>query len=192
MPPNKACYNKKAAQVTQGETTMYELKDNEKATPIIAYTEDTVIHGKIVTRDIVPVPILLRMEGAPNYIHLLNAEIIRPDNPTKALKFTELLAPSEELIAYHVAPNIPVDLDYEENIPNRHMVDLKVTMGSFVANCQARISTKTELTTFLEVSHSSWLSLYNGYITNTYLEAMKVSTPMFLVRPEKVAFGIIE
>jgi len=171
---------------------MYTLKENEKATPIIAYTEDTVIYGKIVTRNIVPVPILLRMEGAPNYIHLINAQIIRPDDPSKALKFSELLAPSQELIAYHVAPGVPVELDYEESEPNRRMVNLKVTMGSFAANCQLRISTKTELTTSLEVSHTSWLSLYNGFITNTYLEAMKVSTPMFLVRPEKVAFGIIE
>ena len=170
---------------------MYEVAANEKMTPVMVYTEDTLIHGQIVTRDIVRVHILLRTEGAPNYLHLLNAQIIRPDNAAKTVKSDALFVPIGEVIGFHVAPNVEIDLDYEESEGNRRMLPVKVTMGSFLLDGAIRISTQTELKTSLEVSRITWLSLYNISISNTYLAQMKVQAEMILVRPEKVSFGLM-
>ena len=171
---------------------MYELAENEKTTPVMIYTEDTLIHGQIVTREIVRVHILPRTEGAPNYIHLLNAQIIRPDNAAKTLKFDELFTPLSEVIGFHVAPNVELDLDYEESEENRRLMPLKVAMGSFLLNSKIRISTQTALKTSLEVTRTTWLSLYDASISNTYLAQMNVQAKMILVRPQKVSFGLVE
>jgi len=169
---------------------MYELQANEKTTPVVVYTEDTLIHGEIVTRDIVRVNILMRTEGAPNYLHLLNAQIIHPDNATKIVKFAELFVPATEVIGFHVAPGTEIELDYDANEENRRMQPIKASMGSFFVESKVRISTHTDLGTTLDVSRTAWLSLYEAQITNTYLPQMNVSAEMILVRPKKVAFGL--
>ena len=170
---------------------MYELKANEKATPVVVYTEDTLIHGEIVTRDIVRVNILMRTEGAPNYLHLLNAQIIHPDNATKIVKFAELFVPATEVIGFHIAPGTEVELDYDKHEENRRMQAVKVVMGSFFIDSKIRISTHTDLGTTLDVSRTAWLSLYEAQITNTYLVQMNVPAEMILIRPEKISFGLI-
>ena len=170
---------------------MYELKANEKATPVVVYTENTLIHGEIVTRDIVRVNILMRTEGAPNYLHLLNAQIIYPDNATKIVKFAELFVPATEAIGYHVAPGTEIELDYDKSEENRKMQPVKAAMGSFFIDSKIRISTHTDLSTTLDVSRTAWLSLYEAEITNTYLSQMKVEAKMILIRPEKILFGLV-
>ena len=171
---------------------MHELAANEKTTPVMIYTENTLIHGQVVTREIVRVHILPRTEGAPNYVHLLNAQIIRPDNAAKTLKFDELFTPLSEVIGFHVAPNIEFELDYEESEENRRLVPVKVAMGSFLLDSKIRISTQTALNTSLAVTRSAWLSLYEVNISNTYLAQMNMQAKMILVRPQKVSFGLVE
>ena len=171
---------------------MYELKSNEKSTDVIIYTADSLIYGQVVTRDIVPVHILLRTEGAPTYLHLLNAKIIRPANASKITKLPELFFPVAEAVGFHVAPNVEASVDYDEGEENRRMFPVKVIMGIFFLDSKIRISTKTELDTTLEVSRATWLSLYDVRVSCSYLAQMNVFSSMILVRPEKTAFGLTE
>ena len=170
---------------------MYELKTNEKATPVMIYTESTLIHGKIVTKDFVRVNIFLRTEGAPNYLHLLDAHIIRLGSTVKTMKFDEIYVPIGEIVGFHVAPGIEIELDYEENEANRRMVDMKALLGSCEMSCKIRISTQSDLVNFLETTRSKWLSLYEASNTNPYLPQMKTQAPMLLVRPERTSFGSV-
>jgi hypothetical protein len=56
-----------------------------------------------------------------------------------------------------------------------------------------RISTHTDLETSLEVARVSWLSLYEAAITNPHLPQMPLlNTPMVLVNPAHIAFGVAE
>ncbi len=167
---------------------MYELKPNEKTTPVMLYTENTLIHGKVVTRDIVRVNIFLRTEGAPKYLHLLDGQIIRPGNTVKSINFDQIHVPTDEIIGFHVAPGIEIELDYEESEANRRMVAMKVVLGSSLLICKIRISTQSDLENFLETSRSKWLSLYEASISNPYLPQMSAQVPMLLVRPERASF----
>jgi hypothetical protein len=171
---------------------MYELKPNEVKTPVMLYTESSLIHGLVITRDIVRVPIFPRTESVPRYMHLINAQQIHPGDTVKTMKFDELFVPTTEVVGFHVAPNIEVELDYEESEANRHLVPVRALLGSFMLESKIRISMQTELDNSLEVTTTSWLSLYDGSITNPYLPQMNVKVPMLMVRPEKVAFGLIE
>ena len=169
---------------------MYELKPDEKLTAVMAYTENALFHGQIVTREIVRVNILLRTEGAPGYLHLLNAQLIRPGSTPKTIKFDEFFVPTKEVIGFHVAPGEDSNLDYDETEVNRRMSAVKVVMGSFLVDSKIRISTQTDFSTSLEVSRTDWLSLYEASISNLYLSQMSVQTAMLLVRPEAVSFGV--
>lgn len=170
---------------------MYTLKDNEKKTSVMAYTEDALIYGEAVSTKIVRVNIWMRTDSAPKYVHLLNVQIVRPGNSVKTMKFDEMFMPTSELVAFHVAPGIEIDLDYEEGESNRMMQPVKVILGSFVVESVVRISTQTELGNSLEVGRTNWLSLYEAQISNPYLPQMNVPVEMLLVRPEKVGFGLM-
>lgn len=171
---------------------MYELKPDEKTTPVMAYTEEALFHGQIVTRDIVRVNILLRTEGAPNYLHLLNAQIIRPGSTPNTMKVDEIFVPTKKVMGFHVAPDVEITMDYDEGEANRMMTEVKVVLGSFLVESKIRISTQTDFSTSLEVSRTDWLSLYEASITNLYMSQMSIQIPMLMVRPERVSFGVIE
>lgn len=174
---------------------MYTLKNNEKQTPVVIYTSNALIHGEVVTTEIVRVNIWLRTDNAPNYAHLLNAQIISLAGTTgvKTLKFDDIYVPTNEIIAYHVAPGVEIDLDYMENEVNRRMVPVQaISPELFTLKAEMRISTQTEMGVTLEVGKTRWLSLYNISISNPHLPTMVIQTPMMLIRPEKFSFGIIE
>jgi len=169
---------------------VYELKENEKTTPVVVYAENMLVYGKIVTKEIVRVSILLRTDSAPNYLHLVNTQIIQTDSKGKRMSFDEIFFPTKLAIGFHVAPNEEVNLDYDAKEVNRRMAPVRAIMNSFLIDGKLRISSQTEMSASLEVLRTAWLSLYDATITNTYLPAMKIETPMLLVRPEKIAFGL--
>ena len=168
---------------------MYELKSNEVKTPVMLYTDNELIHGQVITRDIVRVSIFPRTESVPRYLHLMNAQRIHPGDTVKTMKFDDLFVPEAEVVGFHVAPNIEVELDYDEGEENRRMVPVRALLGSFVIESKIRISTQTAFDNSLEVTRINWLSLYEASITNPYLPQMNVKVPMLLVRPEKITFG---
>jgi len=55
---------------------MYTLASDEKTTLVLAYTHNMLVRGEAVTKDNVRVAVWLRTDGAPNYIHLLNAQVL--------------------------------------------------------------------------------------------------------------------
>lgn len=169
---------------------MYTLKDNEKLTPVMFYTEDALIHGKVVTTKIVRINIWLRSDSAPKYAHILDAQVISLTGNGKSMKFDEIFVPVEQTIAYHAAPSVEIELDYMENEPNRHMVPIKAVSKSFLTlSGENRISTQTEFGTTLEVGRTSWLSLYNVAISTPNMPQMRLEVPMLLMRPEAFIFA---
>jgi hypothetical protein len=171
---------------------MYTLQENEKTTPVVAYTENSFIYGDLVTTKVVRVNIWLRTDSAPKYLHLLHAQVSRMSGSVKTLKFEEIFFPVNDLIGFHLAPGVESPLDYEEGEANRRMLPVQALVGAFTIRASARISTQTEFKTALEVSRSSWFSLYDATISSPYLPQMKMQVPMLIVRPEHAAFSLME
>jgi hypothetical protein len=172
---------------------MYILRPDEKTTPVMLYTEESVVRGEVVTKDVVHrINIWLRTDGVPKYMHLLNAQVVLfGGGPGRTLSYPEVYFPSAELIAFHTLPPTDEPLDYDPAEANRMMSAVDMIVGTFIMKGKIRISTHTEVGTSLEVARVSWMSLYDATITNPYLLQMPpLSVPLVLVNPAHVAFGI--
>ena len=172
---------------------MYILRPDEKTTPVMLYTQESVVRGDVVIKDSVHrVNIWLRTDGAPKYMHILKPQVlVFGGSPVKSLSYSEIYFPTTQLIAFHTLPPTDEPLDYEPSEANRMMEPVDVIVGTFVMKCQIRISTQTEVGVSLEVARISWMSLYDVSITNPYLPQMPpIQTPMVLVNPNYVAYGL--
>jgi hypothetical protein len=172
---------------------MYTLRPDEKTTPVMLYTKDAVIQGKVVTKEIIHrVNIWLRTDGVPKYMHLLDTHVVVLNGgASKTLSYPEIFFPTGELIAFHLLPPSEEPLDYDPGEANRMMVDLDVLVGTFVMKGKIRISTQTETGVSLEMARVSWMSLYDVVVTNPHLPQMPpLRSPMALVSPSHVAFGL--
>lgn len=172
---------------------MYTPAADEKTTPVMLYTPDTLVIGEVVTKtNVLRVNIWLRTDGAPKYMHVLKPQVlVFGGSPVKALTYSETYFPTSELIGFHTLPPIDEALDYDPNEMNRTMMPVDVKVGTFIMKGKIRISTQTDLGSSLEVARLSWLSLYDAEITNPYLPQMPaIHVPMALLNPMKVAFSL--
>ncbi len=172
---------------------MYILRPDEKTTPVMLYTEESVVRGEVVTKEMVHrINIWLRTDGVPKYMHLLNAQVVLfGGGPGRTLSYPEIYFPSAELIAFHTLPPTDEPLDYDPGEANRTMTAVDMIVGTFVMKGKIRISAQTEVGVSLEVARVSWMSLYEATITNPYLPQMPpLSVPLVLVNPAHTAFGL--
>ena len=171
---------------------MYTLTPEEKATPVMIYTRNTLIHGEVVTMESIRVSVWLRTEGSPEYMHLLRPRVLNlSGNATKMLTFSELYIPVPEMIGFHLTPPAHDPLDYDESEMNRRMQPVSVLVGGFVFNGAIRVSTQVDLGTSIISGRAVWMSIYNAKISSSYLPQMgEVQVPMLLVRPSKVNFAL--
>lgn len=171
---------------------MKPLAPDEKTALVMLYTHNMLVRGEIVIKESLRVSIWLRTQGVPNYIHLHSPNVILlGGTPPKSLAYSEIFVPTAEVIGFHLAPPAQDPLDYDASEANRRMQPVDMLVGSFMLKAKLRISTQTELATFLDVSRSSWTSVYEADITNPYLSQFNVHTPMMLVNPNHVSFGLV-
>jgi hypothetical protein len=55
---------------------MYTLAADEKTSLVLAYTGTTLVRGEVVTKQSIRVSTWLRMDPAPEYMHLLKAQVL--------------------------------------------------------------------------------------------------------------------
>lgn len=172
---------------------MYILRPDEKTTPVMLYTPQSVVRGEVVTKQsVLRVNIWLRTDGAPNYMHVLKPQVLVFGGGTpKAETFSEMYFPTSQLIAFHTIPPTDEALDYDPAEANRMMQPVEVMVGTFLMKGKIRISTQTEVAASLEVARVAWMSLYDVEITNPFLPNMPaMHVPMTLLSPLHVAFGV--
>jgi len=94
---------------------MYILRPDEKTTPVMLYTHDTLVRGEAVTKhNVLRLNIWLRTDGAPKYIHLLKAQVlVFGGSVAKALSYSELYFPTLRVIGFHTLPPTEEPLDYD-------------------------------------------------------------------------------
>jgi hypothetical protein len=173
---------------------MYTPGTDEKLTPVMLYTHDTLVRGEVVTKENVHrVNIWLRTDGAPKYMHVLKPQVlVFGGSPVKALSYSEIYFPTSQLIGFHTLPPTDETLDYDPNEMNRMMQPVDVKVGTFLMKGKIRISTQTDIGSSLEVARVAWMSLYEAEIINPYLTQMPaIHVPMVLVNPMHVAFAFI-
>jgi hypothetical protein len=167
------------------------LAPDENAVTVMIYTRDMLARGEIIIQENLRASIWLRTQGVPSHIHLFSADaVLFSGTPPQSLVFSELFVPTVDLIAFHLAPPAQDPLDYDASETNRIMVPVKALVGSFLLSGKVRISTQTDMATALNIAHGTWTSVYDAVITNPHLPKFTTQSPMVLVSPSHVSFGL--
>jgi hypothetical protein len=172
---------------------MYTLKSDEKTTPLMAYTQNMLVRGDVITRQIVRVSVWLRTEGAPEYIHFLKPQVIlMTTSPVRVTTYNEMYLPTNQVICYHLTPPGKDPMDYDETEKNRVMQPVSVLVGSFSVNGGLRVSSQVDFTTSIaSYARLPWLSVYDSKISNPSLAQMgEIPVPLLLLRPAQVSFNL--
>ena len=173
---------------------MYTLRPDEKTTPVMVYTQNSVVRGDVVTKQsVIRINIWLRTEGAPRYLHILKPQVlVFGGSPAKSISYAEIYFPIPEAIAFHTLPPTDEPMDYDASEANRAMQPIDLLVGTFVIKGKIRISTQTDIGTSLESARITWMSVYDVLITNPYLPQMPaLQAPIILVSPNHVVFGLL-
>lgn len=169
---------------------MYTLAPDEKATPVMLYTHNSVVRGETVTKQAVRVNTWFRTEGIPDYINVHNSQWVTvTGGAVRPMTFREMFVPLQTIIGFHIIPPGQEGVDYDDNEANRINSPLSFLMGMFQVSGKIRVSAQTDIRTSLSISHAQWLSIYDAVINSPYLPQMPpLHVPMMLVRPMQVQF----
>lgn len=167
------------------------LTADEKTTLVMAYTQNALIRGEVVTKENARVSIWLRTDGAPNYMHLLNAQVLLfGGGPPKSYNTPDAFIPVSAVVGFHLAPPLQEPLDYEEGEKNRAVQVVSVTVGTFIFKGKVRFSAQSGLGATLEMAHS-WISMYETEISNPNLPQMPaILVPMLLVNARQITIAL--
>ncbi len=172
----------------------YTLAADEKAVPMMFYTPNALVHGEAVMKTSVRASIWMRTQGAPEYIHLLKAQVIPvgPSGPARPFSYPELLFATTPMLAYHIAPpGQPEGVDYDETEKNRAFETLTAIVGMFLFTGAIRIGATSDINTSLVSGRANWLSLYDVEIHNPVLPQMgRLKIQVVQLRPQALQFGL--
>ena len=134
----------------------------------------------------------LRTDGAPEYLHVINAQVLNfMGSQVRSSNHPEIFIPAGEVVAFHLVPPAQDPVDYEAGEANRVMQPVTVLLGAFVITGKVRISTQTGFATSIATSRLAWMSLYETGITSPALPMMaSLAVPMLIMRPNQVNFTI--
>lgn len=169
-----------------------ELSDDEKLTPVMVYTSSRLSWGKVLTKKVIRVSTWLRTNYSPDSISLTDATSlwVTSSNTVKPLTCAHLHIPAQQILAFHLLPPHHDPLDYDEKEPNRILLPVTVLITGFCITAHLRISSSSNLTTYLDTTHENFTALYNAEIIHPGIPSLgKISVPYLLVRQSAAAFA---
>lgn len=170
---------------------MYTLAEDEKLTNVMIYTQNALYRGDVISKaSVLRISVWLRSQGAPEYFHLLNPQVVSFGTTIKTFHYTEMYVPRAETIGFHISPPASDPLDYDLDEKNRSIIPVTAHVGTFLFAGNLRVSSQTGLTSSLEGLRIIWMSMYDVQISNPYLPQMTFQTAMLLVNPNQISFGL--
>jgi len=170
----------------------YTLNEGQKATQVMAYTQNIFAWGTVVTMEAIRVSLWMRTPSVPQYISLHDAQVLYLGGSTaiKPQSFRVLYVPSSQIIAFHIMPPNRDPLDYDAGEPHRKMEPATALIGEFRFDGLARMSDQTNLERYLDVTKETFTPLYEVEITHPGMPALGViKVPYVLLRRDMVIFS---
>ncbi len=184
------------AIMTDAQHSIHHTLDaDDKITRVMAYTQNGLVWGEVVTKRAIRVSIWLRTQMAPQYVSLHAAQTIVMQGGTSSQpqRFRRIHLPTSQINAFHITPpdHDPVDYDVQEL--NRKMAPVTAMFGSFRFDGLFRMSTQTDLESFLDVSKEPFVTMYEVQISQPAQAAKGVlRVHMALLRRDQVLFAVRE
>lgn len=171
---------------------MYKLAPDEKTALVMIYTQTAMLRCEAVVRSaLTRVSTWLRTQGAPEYLHLVNVQmVVFSVSPVKPCQYAEFYLPIQQVIAFHLAPPAADPLDYDQHEINRIMQPVMLHVGTFVFKGIVRIAGNSTVGGQLEAAHSPWISIYDIAVSNPNMPTLQYQVPMALFSPTKVLIGM--
>lgn len=168
------------------------LEPGMHAMPVMVYTDERLVWGDLHVNENLRVNLILQSTDAPDYLSLYNAkQIILTSGPrSEPATFSEIHIPTDLVIGFHLMPSHSEPADYDEAETNRKMEPIVAQIGKFNFNGYARMSTQTDIKTFIQVTRATFISLYDMEIVqsnNPDQQPMKV--PLAQVRRASALFS---
>jgi len=156
------------------------LEPEERATPVMVYTADSLSWGRIITKGALRANMVLHSGIVPDFLTLYEAKSMSLRNlaTLQSEPYAELHIPTDQVVGYHLVPPNSEPLDYDPEAPNRKMEPAAVIVGPFRFNGAFRMAELSNLDRFLEISQTPFLSMYQVEITlpaNPRLKPMQVN-----------------
>lgn len=170
----------------------YQLKDGEKVSSVMIYTNERLVWGEVITMEAIRVSTWLRTPAIPQFMCVYDAHELRfgSSETPRPQSFQELYLPSAQIIAFHIKPPGRDPLDYDPNEQMRKMEPTTALVGWFRFDGFLRMSTQTNVSRFLDVSKETFTALYDIDITQPAMPALGVvRTPFALLRTDNVWFS---
>ena len=168
-----------------------QLGDDDKLTPIMAYTSLSMVWGQVFSKQAIRVSTWLYTEMAPTYMKIYNAQLLivgRSDTPTPA-KYPVLHLQTRGIIAFHLMPPFAEGVDYDPGEPNRKMVPVSAFIGYFRFDGSARMAEFTSIDNFLGAAKGDYITIYDVTMTCQLIPSIKgIKAPMVLLRQSHVTF----
>jgi hypothetical protein len=170
----------------------YQLERDEKLTQVFIYTPNMFARGEVITKETMRVSTWLRTAAMPEYVHLMNAQVlIFGGGAPASSSFHEMLIPSHQISAFHLQPTLKDPLDYDETEQNRKMEPATALFGTFRIFGHMRMAAQLDVGKNMEVNRSTFLSFYDVEISNPSIPNMGViRVPFALIRPAHAYLGL--
>lgn len=175
------------------QTLPYTLGPEEKAAQVMAYTTNSLYWGEVVVKEVIRVSTWLRTNSAPDRVCLYNARALATGSaaPTRPMQFRELYISTNNILIFHLVPPAKDPLDYDPSEPNRMMQPISILVGSFRVDGNLRLSSHSNVSKFLEVTHETFTTVYDAHISNPSNPAFgSIAVPYVLVRQETGVFTL--
>jgi hypothetical protein len=134
-----------------------------KSVPVMVHTQTYLAWGDIQISENLSVNLVLQGTTIPDFIALSNAQVLAVGKGLggEPTAYDELNIPTFSILAFHPTPPHTEPPDYDTNEPNRKMEPVVAHVGNFIFKGRARMSTQTNLKSFLEVTRADFVPLYN-------------------------------
>lgn len=146
----------------------YTLREDDKATAVMAYTRTEMVWGDVVTPKAIRVGIWFKTDMAPSNLNIYGARVLslNGEGSDRPLTYSHLVIPMGRVVAFHPMPNVQEPLAYDPNEPNRKMEPVVAFIGLLQCEGNLRIASMANLRQFTDVNRDEFVSLYDATISH--------------------------
>jgi hypothetical protein len=169
----------------QAHPTSSQEPKTSKEMPVLIYIRQSLIWGKVVAKPAIRVSIWLNTDMVPLYLSVVDAKIILLGGSVtpKSLTAPSLSVHAQQINAYHLLPPADEAPYFDPEEPNRKMEPVSILMGNMRFDGNIRMSAQTDLDSFLNVSKSDFLELFDVNASFPLTPSMgRIQTPFMLFR----------